>query len=189
MKDQYSILKVRILIYLMNNEPEYCTVTRIGQTLGVIKQRVSKIIIEFDKDGYVTRKDRIIHLTPKGRSKANMYAEKVRISLNHLLYEGVSLQKAEEDAYNWAINNSDATMEVIRKSERLLHAKYEVRNCISFNGDAICQNLDDGEHKLHYVFHKLNPFVCHRRKPTTFRWWEEPCESLSINPDSQCTFV
>ena len=24
-------------------------------------------------------------------------------------------------------------------------------------------------------FHKLNPFVCHRRKPTTFRWWEEPC--------------
>ena len=38
-------------------------------------------------------------------------------------------------------------------------------------------------------FHKLNPFVCHRRKPTTFRWWEEPCESLAINPDSQYTFV
>ena len=37
--------------------------------------------------------------------------------------------------------------------------------------------------------HKLNPFVCHRRKPTTFRWWEEPCESLAINPDSQYTFV
>ena len=34
-----------------------------------------------------------------------------------------------------------------------------------------------------YSFHKLNPFVCHRRKPTTFRWWEEPCESLAINPD------
>ena len=42
----------------------------------------------------------------------------------------------------------------------------------------------------HYVLiHKLNPFVCHRRKPTTFRWWEEPCESLAINPDSQYTFV
>ena len=38
-------------------------------------------------------------------------------------------------------------------------------------------------------FHKLNPFVCHRQKPTTFRWWEEPCESLAINPDSQYTFV
>ena len=37
--------------------------------------------------------------------------------------------------------------------------------------------------------HKLNPFVCHRRKPTTFRWWDEPCESLAINPDSQYTFV
>ena len=37
--------------------------------------------------------------------------------------------------------------------------------------------------------HKLNPFVCHRRKPTTFRWWEEPCEPLAINPDSQYTFV
>lgn len=40
-----------------------------------------------------------------------------------------------------------------------------------------------------YGLHKLNPFVCHRRKPTTFRWWEEPCESLAINPDSQYTFV
>ena len=37
--------------------------------------------------------------------------------------------------------------------------------------------------------HKLNPFVCHRRKPTTFRWWEEPCEPLAINPDSKYTFV
>ena len=37
--------------------------------------------------------------------------------------------------------------------------------------------------------HKLNPFVCYRRKPTTFRWWEEPCEPLAINPDSQYTFV
>lgn len=27
-------------------------------------------------------------------------------------------------------------------------------------------------------FHKLNPFVCHRRKPTPFRWWEKPWESL-----------
>ena len=23
------------------------------------------------------------------------------------------------------------------------------------------------------LLHELNPFVCHRRKPTTFRWWEE----------------
>ena len=37
--------------------------------------------------------------------------------------------------------------------------------------------------------HKLNPFVCHRRKPTTFRWWDEPYESLAINLDSQYTFV
>ena len=34
-------------------------------------------------------------------------------------------------------------------------------------------------------FHKLNPFVCRRRKPTAFRRWEEPYESLAINPDVQ----
>ena len=44
------------------------------------------------------------------------------------------------------------------------------------------------EKRLNHI-HKLNPFVCHRRKPTTFRWWEEPCEPLAINPDSQYTFV
>ena len=49
------------------------------------------------------------------------------------------------------------------------------------------QNAKSGEEQ--FEIHKLNPFVCHRRKLTTFRWWEEPCESLAIHPDSQYTFV
>ena len=34
-----------------------------------------------------------------------------------------------------------------------------------------------------FFFHKLNPFVCHRRESTAFRWWEEPCKSLAIPKD------
>ena len=53
-----------------------------------------------------------------------------------------------------------------------------------------CQKAVDGFSGAKFKkFHKLNPFVCHRRKPTTFRWWDEPYESLAINPDSQYTFV
>ena len=39
------------------------------------------------------------------------------------------------------------------------------------------------------IFHKLNPFVFRRRKPTAFRRWEEPCKFVAINLGSQCTFV
>ena len=33
------------------------------------------------------------------------------------------------------------------------------------------------------IIHKLNPFVCHRRKPTTFRWWvvDELEENNTVN--------
>ena len=42
---------------------------------------------------------------------------------------------------------------------------------------------------IRHQFHKSNPFVCHRRKPTTFRWWEEPCiliTKLSFPLDMTC---
>lgn len=28
------------------------------------------------------------------------------------------------------------------------------------------------------MFHKQDPFVCRWRKPTAFRWWEEPYKLL-----------
>ena len=73
-------------------------------------------------------------------------------------------------------------------------------NSGNISGQGICVAvLDTGECVIilqsspakrgELYIHKLKPFVCHRRKPTTFRWWEEPCESLAINPDSQYTFV
>ena len=37
--------------------------------------------------------------------------------------------------------------------------------------------------------HKINPFVCHRRKPTAFRRWEEPFKSLVIILDFRYIFV
>ena len=48
--------------------------------------------------------------------------------------------------------------------------------------------MKDAEEDLDRFINK-NPFVCHRRKPTTFRWWEEPCKSFVITPDSQYIFV
>ena len=60
-----------------------------------------------------------------------------------------------------------------------------VKNGVNVLGVSII----DSDRFMIPVFHKLNPFVCRRRKPTTFRWWEEPCESLAINPDFQYTFV
>ena len=63
------------------------------------------------------------------------------------------------------------------------HFVYTNIACQKFKGTKKAMDV------MRQYLHKLNPFLCHRRKPTTFRWWEEPCEPLAINPDSQYTFV
>lgn len=58
----------------------------------------------------------------------------MELTLNHLLYEGVSIENARNDAYRWALNNTDETMAVIANAEEKYRVKYELRECNKFNG-------------------------------------------------------
>ena len=155
MWDDHEILRVRVLLAFLKGEADAHTVVKIAKTLNVTKQRVSRLLMDLEKEGAIDRQNpRNPRLTPQGRKLAEHYAERITVSLNHLLFEGVSIQKAEQDAYHWAIYNTDETMEVIKNAATWYRVKHELRNRKRFGGDVLCKTLGDGDYSFNYVIYR-----------------------------------
>ena len=154
MADNLDILRLRVLMSFLK-EDETCTVGGIARTLNETKQRISRVIIAMDEDGLIDRSNsRHPVLTQKGMEKDLFYNERINISLDHLIYEGVSIENAKNDAYHWALYNTDETMDIIRKSEERFHIKYELRGQERFNGDVLCQKMEDGDYQLPFIIYR-----------------------------------
>ena len=155
MWDDHEILKLRVLLVFLKGDADTHTVVKIAKTLNVTKQRVSRLLIELEKEGIVDRSDqRNPRLTTFGRERAEYYAGRITVSLNHLLFEGVSIENAEQDAYHWAIYNTDETMEIIRSSSAWYRAKYELRSRREFSGTGLCKTLGDGVYHFNFVIYR-----------------------------------
>lgn len=145
MEDNAKILRLRVLLCFLRLAPEECTVTAIARTLGEEKYSVSRAIASLEKEECVSREDvRNPRLTEKGCLMAEQYSERLEITLNHLLYEGVDMESAKKDAFVWALYCTDSTMEAVRVTEERYRVKYELRNQKRFNGGTLCKKLKDG---------------------------------------------
>ena len=145
MEDNAKILRLRVLLCFLRLAPEECTVTAIARTLGEEKYSVSRAIASLEKEECVSREDvRNPRLTEKGRLMAEQYSERLEITLNHLLYEGVDMESAKKDAFVWALYCTDSTMEAVRATEERYRVKYELRNQKRFTGATLCKKLKDG---------------------------------------------
>lgn len=154
LSEEMEILRLRILLSFLK-EDETCTVMGISRTLGETKQTVSRIIIGLEKEGLADRSNlRHPVLTQKGREAALRYSERINISLNHLMYEGVNVESAKSDAYRWALYNTEDTMEVIRSCEKKNRAKYDLRDEKRFTGAMLCKKLQDGEYQLPFIIYR-----------------------------------
>ena len=154
MSDTYGILRLRVLLSFLKDD-DTCTVTGIARTLNETKQSISRILIGLEKDGLVNREDqRHPILTKKGYALAQSYSERINISQNHLIYEGVGIDDAKQDSYYWALFNSDNTMDIIRSSEKKYRVKYALRGKKHFTGTTLCKLLDDGEYTQPFIFYR-----------------------------------
>ena len=105
MKDNAEILKLRVLLCFWKLSPADRSVTGIARTLGKEKYAVSRAVSSLEKDGLVQRENaRSPQLTEAGRQAASRYSERFETALNHLLYEGVDLESAKQDAFVWTRN-------------------------------------------------------------------------------------
>ena len=108
-----DILRLHVLLCFLKRD-ESCTVMGISRTLKEAKQNISRAMIALEKDGLLDRSNpRCPTLTESGYQKAKYYAEHIEITLNHLLYEGVDVESARKDAFQWALYCSDKLTEEV----------------------------------------------------------------------------
>ena len=102
MPDTPEILRLRVLLCFLRENEKDCTVMEIARTLGEEHYTVSRAIAALEKEGLISRKQpRRPQLTEAGRMQAQRYAERISTTMNHLLYEGVNVESAKNDAFYW----------------------------------------------------------------------------------------
>lgn len=175
---ELDVLRLRILLIFLREDGN-STVMGISRTLQTAKQTISRIIIGMEKDGWIDRNcPRHPILTPKGREQAAFYEKRVKISLDFLTGQGIPLQKAREDAYLWAIYNTEETMNVLEKMETINQMKKEVFLPHKFNGAVLGEKMKDGEYSFPFVVYQENLSEKSLMDRTNY-FFEQPCK-LSI---------
>lgn len=155
MVEGLTLLQLRILMCFLNAGPEGCSNSSLNKTLGIEKYTLSRVVMEMEKMGLVDRSNvRRPVLTEKGQREAEYYAERMDITISHLRYEGVDVATAKQDAYYWALYNSEETMNVIRATEELYRIKYELRKKKSFTGADLCKLLKDGTYSFPFLIYR-----------------------------------
>lgn len=155
MSDDGEILRLRVLLAFYQMDKESCTVMNISRMLGQEHYVISRIITGLEKEALIKKETpRKPVLTEKGLETARRYASRMELTLNHLLYEGVSMENARNDAYHWALSNTDETMAVIANAEEKYRVKYELRNKKSFDGRELCRKMKEGTYRFPFIIYK-----------------------------------
>lgn len=148
-------LKFRIMMCLLASKPSSCTVTGISLTLNEKKYTITRSMNRMEQEGLIDRSDvRAPVLTDKGRMQAERYRERVSLAQNHLLYEGMDMEHAKQDACSWALYCSDELMDVIRASDEWYRIKYELRDRKAFSGATFCKKLKDGSYSFPFMLYR-----------------------------------
>lgn len=154
MLESADMIRLRTLLCFLNEE-EDCNVTNIARTLGVEKYLISRVLVTLEKDGLVDRSNpRMPVLTMQGKQKAEMYASRVKVTTNHLIYEGVNIKDAREDALVWALYGSDEALKVFYSSADIYQIKYEMRDQKNFSGETLCKKMEDGIYEVPFLFYR-----------------------------------
>lgn len=155
MVEGLTLLQLRILMCFLNAGPEGCSNSSLSKTLEMEKYTLSRVCMEMERMGLIDRTNiRRPVLTEKGQREAEYYAERMDIAVSHLRYEGVDVAAAKQDAYYWALYNSEETMNVIRATEEMYRIKYEMRNKNTFTGVDLCKLMKDGTYSFPFLVYR-----------------------------------
>ncbi len=155
MPDSQDILRLRVLLCFLKDNSKDNTVTGISRILNEEKYKVSRMMIALEKEGMLNRSDaRHPVLTENGRKEAVRYSERLEITLNHLLYEGVDSENAMSDAFYWTLYSSDKTIETVRAAEERCRVKYELREQRQFGGGELCKRMRNGTYQFPFLIYR-----------------------------------
>ena len=157
MSNAQEVLRYRILLCFKNEDEEKTSVTNIARILGEPKYTISRMMTAMEQEGLIDKSDeRHPKLTDKGHDTAFKFSDKIELAASHLMYEGLDTAHARQDAFFWAMYNSDETMEIIRRTEEKYRVKFALRDRKEFNGRYLSSKFHDGVYQF--------PFLIYREK-------------------------
>ncbi|MCC8015875.1 MAG: hypothetical protein LIO43_00415 [Clostridiales bacterium] len=152
-----DILRLRVLLCFLSSDKSAGTVTGISKTLGEQKYKITRVLSSLEDEKLVDKTNpRSPKLTDLGYIEAKKYEERINITLNHLMYEGVDMESAYHDALYWSLYSTEKSMQVIRSAEERYRVKYELRNKSRFSGSVLCKHIKDGAYQFPFVIYKNN---------------------------------
>lgn len=155
MPDNIEFLKMKVLQCFQKMAQKSCNVTNLAKVLGKEKYSISRAIIALEKEGFINRNNpRHPYLTGAGEIAAKRYAHRMDVVTNHLIYEGVSYQQAQNDAAVLTMYCSDETFSVIQNLEEKYKIRYIFRNKRDFDGKDLCKNLSDGVYSFPFIIYR-----------------------------------
>lgn len=87
------------------------------------------------------------------------------------------MENARNDAYHWALNNTDETMAVIANAEEKYRVKYELRDKKNFSGKELCKKMNDGTYRFPFIIYKEQIDKYHNNNISMANsGFEHPCE-------------
>ena len=150
-----EFLKLRIIMSFHGEARNKQTVTSIACSLREDKQRISRTMIGMEKEGLLDRTDlRAPRLTEVGQEMCEKYTERFKLALNHLLYEGVDLEAAKQDALVWTLGCSDEFIDAIRRSDGAYRVKRELRGIKRFTGETLAEKIGDGRYQFPFIIYR-----------------------------------
>ncbi len=155
MEIQIDVLQLRILIWFLNVEEDDCNVTALSKALNKEKYQISRLLGHLEKQGLINRED-VRHpcLTGDGMKWAKYYQERLDLTISHLIYEGVDIEHARNDAYYWALYNSDETMKVIRAMDEKYRIKNHFRMKEKFSGAELARIISNGIYQMQFLINR-----------------------------------
>lgn len=126
-----------------------------------------------EKEGLICRQIlRRPQLTEKGRIQAQRYAERIATTTNHLFYEVVNMDSAQNDAYYWAIYNTGDTVEVTANSASAGKAmRRRIKNLKYFdNGNYTYAGINGDFYNT-----DINGKLFHWRKQQKYKYFMQKC--------------
>ncbi len=155
MIESSDVLDFRVLMCLLGANDHGVTMIDLSRTLQEKKYTITRAIDRLEKRGVVKRSDeRIPYLTAEGLTMAERYHERFMVAQNHLLYEGVDLEHAKQDACCWALYCSDRMMDVLRSSDERNRVKTELKDETSISGAALCRMLKSGTYFFPFIIYR-----------------------------------
>lgn len=154
MNTSIDILRLRVLLCFLSADKTSCTVTGISKTLGEQKYKIARILSALEQEKLIDKTNpRSPKLTDAGLQEAKKYEERIDITLNHLIYEGVDTESAYHDALYWSLYSTEKSMQVIRATEERYRVKNALNDKTKFSGSVLCRHIKDGTYQFPFVIY------------------------------------